>query len=222
MSDILTLHATQRTELGRKAGVLRKNGKCPAVLYGLKKEPISLTIDTVSFVKLYEQAGSSILIDVAIEGGATEKALIGEIQTHPVTDRLRHVDLKRVDMQAKISTSVPLVLVGESLAVKGLNGTLNTQIDSLDVECLPDALVSEIEVDLSKLATFEDSIFVKDLQVPEGMTIFTDDEQLVATVTAPRSEKELEDLDSEVVEDVTQVAVQEKGKEESEDEGETK
>ena len=219
MSQTFTLEAQKRDVLGRKVKQLRKTGNNPAVLYGLKQDPISLTINSFDFVRLYEKAGSSTLIDVVIDGAPAEKALIGEIRIHPVTNRLRHVDLKRVDMTSTIQASIKLEFVGESLAVKGLNGSLMTQLDGVDVECLPTDLVSEIEVDLAALETFEDSIYVRDLKVSDKLTILTDADQLVATVTPPRSEEEMAALDEEVVEDVTGVDVEEKGKTEEEGEG---
>lgn len=205
MSDTFVLQAQTRDVLGKKVKNIRKDGLTPAVLYGLDKEPVSLTIETVPFVKLYEQAGTSTLIDVVIDGGESEKVLVGEIQTHPVTDRLRHVDFKRVDMKATITASVSLSFVGESLAVKNLGGSLTTQIDSIDMECLPSDLVSEIEVDLAALATFDDSIYVRDVKVSDKVTVLTDGDQLIATVNPPRTEEDLSKLDEDVVEDVTQV-----------------
>lgn len=224
MSQTFTLEAQKRDVLGRKAKQIRKTGSNLAVLYGLKKEPIPLTINSFDFVRLYEKAGTSSLVDVVIDGAPAEKALIGEIQLHPVTNRLRHVDFKRVDMDTKITTSISLAFVGESMAVKGLNGSLTTQIDNVDAECLPSDLVSEIEVDLGALETFEDSIYVRDLNVSDKLTILTDGDQLIATVNPPRSEEEMEALDSEVIEDVSAVDVEEKGKleEGEEDEGDAK
>ncbi len=216
MSQTFTLQAQKRTVLGKKVKNIRKTGKNPAVLYGLKEDSVPLTIDSLEFVKLYEKAGTSSLVDVVIEGGSTEKALIGDIQIHPVTMRLRHVDLKRVDMKKKITASVKLSFIGESMAVKGMNGTLTTQIDGVDVECLPTDLISEIEVDLSVLATFEDSIYVRDLNLSDAHTVLTDGDQLIATVKEPRSEEEIEALDSEVIEDISAVDVTEKGKTEEE------
>ena len=218
MPQIFTLKAEKRDVLGRKVKQLRKTGNNPAVLYGLKQDPVPLTINSFDFVRLYEKAGSSTLIDVVIDGAVAEKALIGEIQIHPVTNRLRHVDLKRIDMTSTIQASIKLSFVGESLAVKGLNGSLMTQLDAVDVECLPTDLVSEIEVDLAPLETFEDAIYVRDLKVSDKLTILTDEYQLIASVTAPRSEEEMAALDEEVVEDVTAVDVEEKGK--AEEDGE--
>lgn len=222
MPDTLVLNAHVREERGRKANALRKTGKTPAILYGLQKDPAALTIDTLSFVKLYDAAGTSTLIDVVVDGGAPEKALIGEIQTHPVTDRLQHVDLKRVDMSVSIFASVPLEFVGESSAVKNLGGTLTTQIDELEVECLPADLPSSIEIDISILATFDDAIYVRDLKISDTIRVETDGNQLIAAVNPPRSEKELEDLNAAVVEDVSTVGVIEKEKKEAADDAEEK
>jgi len=101
-------------------------------------------------------------------------------------------------MSEEIQTEVPLEFVGISPAVSDLEGNLITNKTGLKVECLPDKLVSNIIVDVAVLKTFDDLIKVKDLNIPEGIKILEESEDVIAQVTPPRSEEELEAMDEEV------------------------
>jgi len=116
-------------------------------------------------------------------------------------------------MKEKIHAEVPLNFIGESPAVLNMEGILITNKDSIEVECLPSDLVSEIDVDISVLDDFEKNIKVEDLKIPTGIEILDDIEEVVVTVQEPRSEEELEALDTEVVENVEAIEVENKGEE---------
>ncbi len=218
MSEQFILQAETRTLFLKDIKQKRRDGLAPAVLYGFKQETIPVFVSSVDFVKLYNEAGTSTIIDVKVDGGDSVKAIIGEVQVHPVTSRLQHIDLKRVDMTSTLEASVELSFVGESIAVKGMGGSLTIQLHEIDVECLPSALVSELIVDISVLKTFDDVIRVRDLSVPAGITILQDQNAMVAMIQAPRSEDELKNLNQAVTEDVSTVAKQEKVKKEEEPE----
>lgn len=207
------IEAGLREEKGRKTNVLRENGKIPAVMYGFETEPVRLTLDRNAFNKVYAQAGESTVVDLEV-GGKTHPVLIVDTQRNPITDFFTHVDFRRVDMKRKIEAKIPLKLVGESAAVKGLGGTLIQSLEEIEVKSLPDALVHEIEVDIAALATFDDVIRVKDIKVPAGIEVETSLEQAVATVQPPRSEEELAALDSAVDADVSKVEITTEKKEE--------
>ena len=195
---VVSLKAEKRVVLGKKVKKLRKQGQIPAVMYGRKTDPLSLTLDRKEFLKVSKIAGESTLIDLEIAGNKENKVLIRHLQRHPVSDEIVHVDLYQVDMTSEIETEIPLAFTGTSAAVTELEGNLITSADSIKVKCLPNKLVSEIEVDISALKTFEDLIHIKDINVPEGLVVLDDAETVVAQVTPPRSEEELAELEAEV------------------------
>jgi len=216
---IFSFTATKRTNKDE----LRQGGKLPAVVYGAGMEPISLNVDYVSFIKLYNQAGKSSLIDLAVDGGATIKVLIHDFQHDAVKNQITHVDFRQINMNKEMTATIELHFVGEAMAVKSLGGTLNKNQDKLDVKCLPKDLVSAVEVDLSVLDTFEKSIHVKDLVLPAGIVAVEDPNQLIAKVAAPMSEEELKAMDAAAAPAIEQIEVEKKGKEEKEgEEGDAK
>jgi len=212
-----TLAAASRDAANEKTETLRAQGKVPAVMYGFDTEPTNVTVDRNDLERLYQQAGMSSVISLDI-GGESHNVLIQDVQRDPLTDFAIHADFRRVDMSKTVETAVRLSLVGVSLAVKDLGGTLVQALEEVEVEALPSALVSEIEVDISRLATFDDALHVSDLVVPEGMTILTDAEQTIAIVQEPRKVEDIEALDAPIEEQGEAAVVGEK--KEGEEEGE--
>jgi len=193
----IILNAKPREIIGKKVKTLRENGEIPAILYGRDFKNISLTLNEKEFGKIFDQTGSSSIVTIKIEGGENIKVLIHEPQVDPVTGRAIHVDLYKVNMKEEIRTEIPLVLVGVAPAVDELEGSLVTLKDAIEIECMPDKLVPEIEIDITSLKTFDDVIKVSDLAIPEGIKVLTDPEETLVQVAAPRSEEEMESLEEE-------------------------
>lgn len=214
MAEII-IKAEVRSEADQKNNKLRAQGKIPAVIYGSKTKTTPLVIDYSVFEKAYNEAGESIIIMLELDG-KTNGVLVKEVQYHPVTNKIIHADLFEVDMSKKITTNVPLEFFGEAKAVKDDGGTLVTSIDEIEVECLPADLPKSIEVDISPLASFEDVVKIKDLNIPKGVEVLIDTKEVVATVAPPRSEEELKELEEEVKEEVENVEGVEKEEEEME------
>jgi large subunit ribosomal protein L25 len=149
--------------------------------------------------------------------------LLHEPQMHPVKQTPVHADFYVVKMNEKLQTEIPLHFEGESEAVTVLDGTLSPQLDALNVECFPDKLVPSIEVDITALKTLEDILRVSDIKVPEGIEVLNDPEEVVITITPPRTEEELAALEEEVGEAADEAAVGalEVSEEKAEEEGET-
>jgi len=206
--ESIKLTATPRKLIGKKVKTLRLEGQIPAILYGKDFENVPLALNKTEFQKVLTQSGSSTIVDLDITGKQTEKVLIHEPQKNPVTDEPIHVDLYKVNMKEEIHTEIPLEFVGVSPAVEELEGNLISSKDALEVTCLPDKLVSEIKVDISKLKTFEDLIKIKDLQIPEGIKISDDPETIVVQVTPPRSEEELEEMETEAAADQEKAGIE--------------
>lgn len=195
------------------ANITRSKGFVPGIIYGKGFENVKIALEKVNFLRLYKDAGTSNLIDVAIEKEKGVKTLIHEVQLDPITSEIIHVDFFKVNMKEKIHAEIPLVFVGDSPAVIQLEGSLITSKDSIEVECLPSDLFPELEVDISGLDDFEKNIKISDLKVPAGVEILDDTEEMVAFVQEPRSEEEMEELEAEVVEDVSAIEVENKGEE---------
>lgn len=210
-----TLAAQKREITGRATDALRAAGAVPGVMYGFGTEPTNIVVDRNAFAKVYSQSGESTVVELTVDG-VTHPVLIADIQRDPLTDFFRHVDFRRVDPTRKIDANIRIMLVGESAAVKVLGGTLVQSLEEVEVFALPDRLVSEIEVDISRLATFEDVIHVSDIVIPEGIEIKNDLSLPVASVQAPRSEEELAALNEAVDFDVSKVEVLTEKKEEGE------
>ena len=207
----IVLVAKKRTE---DVDVVRSEGMVPAVVYGKGMETTSLSIPMMAFQKLYEQAGDSSLVDLQIEGGETLPVVVQDVQMNPVKRDVMHVDFKRVVMGEVMTVDVALEFVGVPPAEKELGGTTIKSIDSVTVSCLPKDLADRITVDLSSLQTFDDSISVSDLTLPEGMTLVTSATTLVAKVAAPITEDKLKAMEEEGVGNIEDIAVEEKGKKE--------
>lgn len=194
----------------------REKGMIPAVLYGQKKENKSLWLEESAFGKVFEKAGENTVVVLDLEGGAKDNVLICDYQIDPLSGKFRHVDFLRINMKEDVETNVPLVFVGEAPAVKEKGGILIKVLDEVEVKCLPGNIPQEFEVDLTKLVNFEDVIAISDLAIPEGVEILDDPETVIASVSEPRSEEELAELNEKVEEDVSKVSeVKEKTEEES-------
>jgi large subunit ribosomal protein L25 len=161
-----------------------------AVVYGSSIESKSIKLDKVEFEKVYEEVGESSLIDLALNDDKIVKVIVKQVQKHPFKNLIYNVDLHQVDMNQKITTEIPLEFVGESRAKKEEGALIMKNLDAVEVECLPADLVNYIEVDLSSLNEFGDSIHVKDLKVPSGMEILEEDEGVVVSAIEPKEEEE--------------------------------
>ncbi|MFH1173171.1 MAG: 50S ribosomal protein L25 [bacterium] len=185
----LVLNAVSRKETGKQVNNLRKQGLVPAVVYGQGQTTRNLTLKYVDLEKIYRQAGASSLIDLTIDNAESAKVLVSEIQHDPISGRYLHVDFNQIRMDKKLNTEIPLKFVGESFAVKSLGGILETSLQEVKVECLPQDLVHEIEVDLTPLKNLDDMIYIKDLKVPAGIEILNGPDEVVALAVEPQQEE---------------------------------
>ena len=193
----IVIKANSRDIYGKKLASNRKNGQVPGEIYGNQKENQSVFVDGHDFARVFQQVGHSTIVELQVEGGASENVLIHDVDTDPLTSEIRHIDFYRINMNKTIRTEVPLHFVGESAAVFQQEGSLFKNIEEVEIETLPINLPSNIEVDISVLDDFTKTIHVSDLKVSEG-EILTDMEQLVCKVEPPRSEEEMAALEEEV------------------------
>lgn len=208
---MLSLKADIRKEKGKKA---RAQGAVLAVLYGPKAKPVSLAVQKKEFEKVFQEAGESSLVTLEL---GTEKTpvLIREVQRHPLSGDPIHADFYQPRLDQKIKIMVPLVLEGEAPAQKDLEGTLIQNIHEVEIEALPHELPHEIVVSVAKLATFQDYILIKDIQVSPGVQILHPADAIIAQVVPV--EKVEEELAKPVEENVQDVKVVKKEKKEKEE-----
>lgn len=188
VKDSLLLEAKIRDEKV-KAQAVRAAKKIPAVFYGKDVGPLNLEVDYKEFRKVFLSAGESTIIDLKA-GDKTYKVLIHDVQLDPIKDTVSHVDFLNISMDKEIEADIPFVFIGVSPAVKELSGTLSTQKQTLRIKCLPKDLPHSIEVDISSLAVFHDSIHIKDLVLPPNVKVLDNLSLTVATVVPPRKEEE--------------------------------
>lgn len=191
MATHVKLPAAVRTSLGRNSvKKIKSAGQIPAIVYGAGSEPQALQIaaDKVSSM-LSHAMGESFLVDLEIEGGRSTLALVQEIQHHPVTREILHLDLLAVKANEVVTAAIPVEPKGEAKGVKSSGGVLEQLAHELEVEALPKDLPEIIHVDISELA-IGDHITVADLKLPEGVTATADGEMVVFLVSAPRVAEE--------------------------------
>lgn len=187
MATRATLTATPRTVLGKQVKRLRQQGVLPANLYGRGLPSFALQLDAREFLRTVRSAGIRSMFELKIDGEPEPRfVLIRGLQRQGGTGDPIHVDFYQVDLSRPIVTNVPLRVVGEAPAVRDLAGTLLVAVESLTVRCRPLDLPEAIDVDVSKLTSFDATITVGDLTVPPGVEVMADPSVLVATVSPPR------------------------------------
>ena len=196
--DGLALAVSKRDILGKKTRFLRHQGITPAHLFGHGLESIPLECDTARLQRIIAQAGTTRLIALEIEGDNQPRSVfIHEIQRDVCSGALLHVDFYQVRKSEKINADVPIVFVGEAPALKEKGRTLMHMITSLSVECLPDKLPPQIEVDLSHLEEAEQAIHVREIALSPDITVITDPDQMVVKVSEEAVEVVAEEVEAE-------------------------
>jgi large subunit ribosomal protein L25 len=180
----LKLTATKRDVLGKRNRFLRRQGITPAHLFGHSLESLSLQCDTAELKRIVAHSGTTRLVSLKIEGDKTPKSVfVREIQRDALGKQLLHVDFYQVRKGEKMTMDVPIVLVGEAPAMKGKGRMISRGITILSIECLPEKVPPQIEVDISGLMELEQAIHVKDIVLDPDITVHIDPEQLVVKVT---------------------------------------
>lgn len=168
---------------------LRAEGKIPAVVYGRAVGSLPVEVETRAMERLIDRHGAGGLVELSLKGSGRAKkyhAIIKDIQYHPVKRHLQHVDFQQISLKEEVTTHVPLRLVGEAHGAKK-GGLVEQHLRQAEVSCLPTRIPEAIDVDISGLDLGE-SLHVKDLEVPEGVRLLTDEEISVVSIIAPRRE----------------------------------
>ncbi|MFZ5845526.1 MAG: 50S ribosomal protein L25 [Patescibacteria group bacterium] len=184
------LSAQKRNLFGHKVKKLRAQGLIPATVYGKKIKSQPLTVSQADFLKVYQAAGETGLVELKTNG-EMRPVLIHHVQIDPVNDRTLHIEFFQVDLKEKVRTRVPLEFVGESAAVAQKQGVLLTVLDEAEVEALPSDLPEKIRVDIAQLAQVDQELKAGELKIPSGVTLLTD-RNLTVVKIGPLITKEAE------------------------------
>ena len=204
MSENTLISADLRNRVGKgSARAARRAGKIPAVIYGDKKQPISIEIEARMMRKIINEPGIfSRLLDINVDNGK-HTVLMRDIHFHPVTDDPMHFDFLRVSQSSTVSVSVGVEFINEAIcpALK-IGGVLNIVRYEVELNCLPTSIPEKIIVDLSE-AKIGDSIHISAVELPEGVTpTITDRDFTIATLQSPgggvknEEEEEVESTES--------------------------
>lgn len=205
---MISLTVEKREIIGKKVAALRAEGMLPAVVYGSKQKPQSITLSRKEFERVFQEVGESSVIE--LKGLETPiQALIHAVDYEPVTSVAYHADFYVVEKGAKVQVAVPIVFTGESPMVKA-GANLVKVLHEIEIEAEATKIPHDITIDISTLKNKEDQIRVHDVVLPADVTLITDSEEVIALT------QEVEEEAEEVTEapDMDTIAVEKKGKEE--------
>jgi large subunit ribosomal protein L25 len=190
MAKDVRLRAEKRDGQGKEAARrLRNQGRVPAVLYGKGSETLALSVDAHEAKMLFQSISvENTIIGLEIDGEKKPvQTLIREIQAHPYKPVLHHVDFLLIREGQKLELEIPIELVGVPEGVRTGGGVLQQSIHEVEVRCLPTQIPSSFELDVARLG-IGDSLHVSDIQLPEGVEVLVDLEQVICSVVMPKAE----------------------------------
>ena len=175
---------------------LRQNGLVPAVVYGRKEEPVSVTVNAKELRDFLVHHGSHGLLNLKADAASTADtpALIKALQKHPVKHHILSVDFLRVSLTEKTRALVSIVLDGEPVGVKVDGGVLVHSLHEIEVEAFPQDLPDAIHVDISGLIFDGAPIHVNEVKFPNGVVAITDGDTPIAVVNPPEAEEVEEEV----------------------------
>lgn len=195
----LTLQAAQRKEFKRSSlKKIREDGKFPAVVYGKDKPTSSIYIDEGEFLRVIKQSGRNGVLSLDLEGQKTS-VMLGEYQQDSLKGHIIHADFLAVNMSEEMEVDVRIDLVGEAAGVKE-GGTIQQSLHEVTVRAKPNEIPASIEYDVSNLQ-IGDTIIVTDLNQDGSFTITQDEDEVIASVLAPRVESESEETEDSAPQD---------------------
>ena len=189
----IQLSAMPREVIGKQVKHLRDANLIPGVIYGHGFEPLPVQFAARELELVLQRAGTSTLLNIEVAGTSQPyTVIVRDVQRHPLKRYVTHVDMQALNMAETVRVAIPVVLSGESPAVRDLHGMLLHLITEVEVEGLPSALIPAIEVNVSGLTELGAALTVGALAIPEGLKILTPAEEIVVQVSMPEEEEEEE------------------------------
>ncbi|KKQ56860.1 MAG: 50S ribosomal protein L25 [Parcubacteria group bacterium GW2011_GWA2_38_13] len=186
--NTLLLKVQKREATKKKLNALREKEIVPAVIYGHKIKNTNVQVFMNDFIKVHRVAGESTLFDLVVNDEKPVKVIIKDVQRDPIKGDVVHIDFHQVSMTEKLQAQIPLRFIGIAPAIKTFGGVFVTQKEAISVKCLPQDLVTDIEVDVTSIVNLEDSIKIKNIKVPEKIEVLDDSEDIVAAVIVTKEE----------------------------------
>lgn len=174
---------------------LKRNGSIPGTVYGKGIDNQAIAISLKQLTRTFQVHGSRGLFSLEIDGGSGLMVVVREIQRHPITGQITHVDFWKVRLDEKINSTVGISIIGEEEIMKK-GGILQAGAKEIEVSCLPQDIPETLVYDIAALE-IGDKVTVADLQVPAGVEILSDLETMVATVLAPSKATDEEEVEEE-------------------------
>ena len=191
----------------------RMSGRIPAVVYGAFKDPVSVSVNPKDVTKiLRSKTGHNSIFDVDIEGVEKTPVIVADEQYDPIKGNLLHIDLRRIDLTRKLRLHIPIHVTGEAKGVKQQGGVLDVVTKSVEIECIPDDIPDQFDIDVTELM-IGNAIRVAGLPVKEGIRILTAGDAVIAHVVGIKEEAAAEPVAAAVV---AEPEVAKKGKKEEE------
>ena len=194
MSKQFVVGAESRNDQGKGASRrLRRAGKVPAIIYGGKGEPSNITLDQLKLLNIVgDERFYSTIITIKVDG-KDQQAIVKDVQMHPAKNAVMHVDLQRVLADVAIRIHLPIHFLNQATCpgVKTEGGQVSHLKSDIEISCLPKDLPEALEVDMAGMH-LNDTIFLKDIKVPPGVTIpelATGRDIPVVSIHAPRAEE---------------------------------
>ena len=200
MAEITLPAHSGRPTGSRPSNRLRAEGKVPATVYGLSGDAVTVSVEWRELRQaLTTDAGMNALINLEIDGHASELTIVKELQRHPIKRSVLHIDFLRVSRDVAIEVEVPIVLTGEAEQVTREGGTVDQALFHLTISAKPGSIPNELTADISAL-TIGDAIRVGDLTLPDGVETEVDPEEPVVIGSAPQVEEVAEAAEGEAAE----------------------
>ena len=213
------LEAQERTVIGKKVKALRREGFLPAIVYGSGIEPIPIKMNTKDVHQTLRVIGANTLVTLKI-GKKKHLVLVRDIQREVISRDLLHMDFQEVSLEENITSTVPIVLVGDAPAVKEFEALLITNMEEIQIEAKAKDLPDTISVDITTLREIGDNILVKDLVISGDVTVLDDPDDVVIVATLPTLMAEIEELveeGAELFEELTDAELMEEDAEGAEE-----
>lgn len=182
-----TIQVQQRSVIGKKVSVLRREGTLPGNVYGRHLDSIAVQLEARLALQLLREHGLNNLISLQVDGEPRPRpVVVRAVRRHPATHELQHIDFYQVDLLRPIQASVPVLIVGEAPAVRLHAGVLLQGAESVLVEALPADLPAHLEISVEGLEELDAQFTVEDLVTPANVTVLSPSDTLLARVARPR------------------------------------
>jgi large subunit ribosomal protein L25 len=192
VADRITLTLEPRTTTGKKVKLLRQAGIIPVHLYGSGISSRTLQCQRPTLIRVLARAGANTPVTITVEGDTDDHlAFVREVQWDPIRGDLVHVDFLRTEATQRVSAEVPVTFIGDSPGARLANGSVVQQLRSIVVEALPLDMPRELVVDLALLTEPDSIVRAGDLPLPEGTTLITNADGVVARIEVARVEEEV-------------------------------